>query len=78
VLIYQTPNLYSQDLPGPDSAAPQSPQGTVENPFSFPLSQVKPTQLAGGTVKVVDSTTFKASVTIAAAGALAYGLQFFT
>ncbi|KAF8337804.1 RmlC-like cupin domain-containing protein [Amanita rubescens] len=59
--------IFPANLPEPDSAAPQSPQGTVENPFSFPLSQVKPTQLAGGTVKVVDSTTFKASVTVAAA-----------
>jgi hypothetical protein len=55
-------------LPEPDSAAPTSPQGTVPNPFSFALSQVKPAQLAGGTVKVVDSSTFKVSTTIAAAG----------
>ncbi|KAF8702901.1 hypothetical protein AX14_014336 [Amanita brunnescens Koide BX004] len=59
--------IFPANLPEPDSDAPISPQGTVENPFSFPLSKVKPTQLAGGTVKVVDSTTFKASITIAAA-----------
>ncbi|EKM77986.1 hypothetical protein AGABI1DRAFT_114840 [Agaricus bisporus var. burnettii JB137-S8] len=47
--------------------APKSPQGTVENPFSFPFSKVKETQLEGGSVKVVDSTTFKISKTIAAA-----------
>ncbi|KAK2460171.1 hypothetical protein APHAL10511_007850 [Amanita phalloides] len=59
--------IFPATLPEPGSAAPKSPQGTVENPFSFAFSQVKPSQLAGGTVKVVDSTTFKASTTIAAA-----------
>ncbi|KIL65740.1 hypothetical protein M378DRAFT_76518 [Amanita muscaria Koide BX008] len=59
--------IFPASLPEPDSAAPISPQGTVPNPFSFALSQVKPIQLAGGTVKVVDSSTFKASLTIAAA-----------
>ncbi|EIN03969.1 oxalate decarboxylase [Punctularia strigosozonata HHB-11173 SS5] len=44
-----------------------SPQGTVPEPFSFPLSQVNATQLAGGSVKVVDSTNFKVSTTIAMA-----------
>lgn len=44
-----------------------SPQGTVPSPFSFAFSQVKPTQLSGGSVKVVDSSTFKVSTAIAAA-----------
>jgi oxalate decarboxylase/phosphoglucose isomerase-like protein (cupin superfamily) len=39
----------------------------VPNPFSFSFSTVKPTQLSGGTVKIVDSSTFKVSKTIAAA-----------
>ncbi|KAG5636228.1 hypothetical protein H0H81_008735 [Sphagnurus paluster] len=54
-------------LPEPDSEAPVSPQGTVPEPYSFPLSKVKPTKLSGGSVKVVDSTTFKISKTITAA-----------
>jgi hypothetical protein len=44
-----------------------SPQGTVPEPFSFALSQVNGTQLAGGSVKVVDSSNFKISSTIAMA-----------
>jgi oxalate decarboxylase/phosphoglucose isomerase-like protein (cupin superfamily) len=52
----------------PETAdAPKDPQGTVDNPFSFSFSQVKPTKLSGGSVKIVDSTTFKISKTIAAA-----------
>lgn len=59
--------IFPAALPEPDSAAPKSPQGSVPDPFSFALSKVKPTQLSGGTVKVVDSTTFKISKTISAA-----------
>lgn len=44
-----------------------SPQGTVPEPLSFALSNVTPTPLTGGSVKVIDSTTFKISKTIAAA-----------
>ena len=51
--------------PEPDSRAPKSPQGTVPEPFSFELSKMKATQLDGGTVKIVDSHTFKVSKTIA-------------
>ncbi|KAI0833399.1 oxalate decarboxylase [Trametes gibbosa] len=53
--------------PPPDNQqAPKSPQGTIPNPFTFSLSQVKPTQLSGGTVKIVDSTTFTAATAISA------------
>src|ERR1700735_2318320 len=41
--------------------------GEVPEPFSFALSKVKPTQKDGGTVKIVDSSTFKVSKTIAMA-----------
>ncbi|KAK7037809.1 hypothetical protein VNI00_010770 [Paramarasmius palmivorus] len=54
-------------LPQDDASAPQSPQGTVPDPYSFALSQVNATNVSGGTVKIVDSTTFKVSKTIAAA-----------
>ncbi|GJJ10026.1 hypothetical protein Clacol_004252 [Clathrus columnatus] len=43
------------------------PQGHVSTPFSLAWSQVSPTPLAGGSVKIVDSTNFPASLTIAAA-----------
>ncbi|KAI0694959.1 oxalate decarboxylase [Cytidiella melzeri] len=53
--------------PGPDSSAPLSPQGTVDEPLTFALSKMSATQLNGGTVKVVDSHTFTVSKTIAMA-----------
>lgn len=56
-----------QDVPADDQPAPESPFGTVPEPFSFALSKVPATQFSGGTAKIVDSTTFKVSVTIAAA-----------
>lgn len=43
------------------------PHGTVPSPFVFKLSQVKETKLDGGSVKVVDSTTFPVSIAIAVA-----------
>ncbi|CAK5268702.1 unnamed protein product [Mycena citricolor] len=55
--------------PSPDAVAPSSPQGTVPAEFSyaFPLSTMNATQVAGGTVKIVDSTSFQIATTIAAA-----------
>jgi len=47
--------------------APSDPQGQVPSPFSFPSSKVNATKLNGGTVKIVDSTTFKISTKIAMA-----------
>ncbi|KXN82984.1 Oxalate decarboxylase OxdC [Leucoagaricus sp. SymC.cos] len=58
--------IFPTNPPETDNA-PSDPQGTVPNPFSFKFSQVKPTQLSGGSVKVVDSSTFKVSKTITAA-----------
>ncbi|GJJ09996.1 hypothetical protein Clacol_004222 [Clathrus columnatus] len=43
------------------------PLGHASTPFSLAWSQISPTPLAGGSVKVVDSTNFPASLTIAAA-----------
>jgi hypothetical protein len=42
------------------------PNDTPE-PYTFALSKMNATQLEGGTVKIVDSSTFKVSKTIAAA-----------
>lgn len=39
----------------------------MPNPFSFAFSKVTPTQLNGGTVKIVDSRTFNVATTISAA-----------
>jgi len=60
--------IFPTDVPPAISQQEVSaPNGQPPDPFSFALSQVKATQLQGGSVKVVDSTTFKASKTIAAA-----------
>lgn len=47
--------------------SPSDPQGTIPHSFTYPLSQVPVTPLSGGSVKVVDSTTFTASTTMAVA-----------
>ncbi|KAF8193359.1 oxalate decarboxylase [Pholiota molesta] len=50
-----------------NSSLPESPNGLVPNPFSFQFSQVVPTKLNGGSVKIVDSRSFAISTAIAAA-----------
>lgn len=55
------------DPPADDAVAPVSPQGPASLPYSFPFSQMPATPLAGGSVKIIDSSTFKISTTIAAA-----------
>ncbi|KAG8738540.1 hypothetical protein FRC10_006744 [Ceratobasidium sp. 414] len=47
--------------------AVKSPQGVSTLPYTFPASKTNATQVAGGTVKVVDSRTFEISKTIAMA-----------
>ncbi|KAJ7732147.1 oxalate decarboxylase [Mycena metata] len=59
--------IFPSTPPPTDAVAPASPQGGVPNPFSYALSKVNATQLPGGSVKVVDSSTFTVSTTIAAA-----------
>jgi oxalate decarboxylase/phosphoglucose isomerase-like protein (cupin superfamily) len=58
---------YRTDVPADNQPAPTSPFGTVPDPFAFAFSNVSATQFSGGTAKIVDSSTFKISVTIAAA-----------
>ena len=53
--------------PADDQQPPISPYGSPPNPFTFEFSKVPVTQLAGGTIKIADSTTFKVSKTIAVA-----------
>lgn len=54
-------------VPKTSDKAVKDPQGTVPDPLTFEFSKVKPQQFSGGTAKIVDSTTFKISQTIAAA-----------
>ncbi|KAF8556530.1 oxalate decarboxylase, partial [Imleria badia] len=66
-------NIPSRELyifpafPPATSQAPSDPQGTVPESFTYSLSQVPITPLSGGSVKVVDSTTFAVSKKIAVA-----------
>ncbi|KAH8100803.1 oxalate decarboxylase [Cristinia sonorae] len=56
------------DAPPPsDAKAPANPLGQVSSPFTFAFSKVKATQYSGGTAKIVDTSSFKVSDTIAAA-----------
>ncbi|KAJ7222100.1 putative oxalate decarboxylase/oxidase [Mycena pura] len=59
--------IFPGAAPDPHAVAPASPQGQVPNPYAFALSQVNATKLSGGSVKIVDSTTFTVATTIAAA-----------
>ncbi|KAK7691032.1 hypothetical protein QCA50_006135 [Cerrena zonata] len=59
--------IFPMDTPSDDASDVKSPQGTIPQPFTFKFSDLKPTQLSGGSAKVVDSTTFDVSKTIAAA-----------
>ncbi|KAH9924636.1 oxalate decarboxylase [Epithele typhae] len=55
-------------VPPPDDQQPPSnPQGTIPQPFSFEFSKLQPTQYAGGTAKIADSTIFNVSTQIAVA-----------
>ncbi|KAL1949429.1 hypothetical protein VTO73DRAFT_8310 [Trametes versicolor] len=58
--------IFPSTPPPDNNQVPKSPQGTIPNPFTFSLSQVKATQLSGGTVKIVDSSTFTAATAISA------------
>ncbi|OCH94801.1 oxalate decarboxylase [Obba rivulosa] len=53
--------------PADNAPVPDSPQGQVPNPFTFKLSQINARQLAGGTVKIVDSRNFSIATAISAA-----------
>ncbi|KAI0073874.1 oxalate decarboxylase [Panus rudis PR-1116 ss-1] len=59
--------IFPTEPPSDDATAVKSPQGTSPEPYTYALSKVKATQLSGGSVKVVDSTSFKISTGIAAA-----------
>ncbi|PCH41733.1 oxalate decarboxylase [Wolfiporia cocos MD-104 SS10] len=59
--------IFPSDPPSPDAVAPQDPQGLVPNPYTYQFSEVNATKLAGGSVKIADSRSFKVSTTIAVA-----------
>ena len=60
--------IFQEPVPGPlDQDAVANPQGEIPNPFTHRLMAQAPAQGSGGSVRIVDSTNFKASTTIAAA-----------
>ncbi|VDC03051.1 unnamed protein product [Peniophora sp. CBMAI 1063] len=59
--------IFPAEAPADNASAVSDPAGQVPNPYSFAMSQLPATPLSGGTVKIVDSTTFKVSTAIAAA-----------
>ncbi|KAI0033645.1 oxalate decarboxylase [Vararia minispora EC-137] len=65
--LYIFPGSIPTAAPSDNATAVADPQGQVPNPFSYSMSTLPATPLDGGSVKIVDSTTFKVSKTIAAA-----------
>lgn len=60
--------IYQGKVPGPiDTQKVQSPYGTVPQSFKHSLLAQPPLQTPGGSVRIVDSTNFPVSKTIAAA-----------
>lgn len=60
--------IYQSEIPEPiASAAVESPAGTVPSPFAHRLLAQPPMKLPGGSVRIVDSTVFPISKTVAAA-----------
>ncbi|TFK55820.1 oxalate decarboxylase [Heliocybe sulcata] len=59
--------IFPSNPPSDNATAPSDPQGTVPESFGYRLSKVPATPLAGGTVKIADSRTFKAAKNIAVA-----------
>ncbi|RAU95328.1 oxalate decarboxylase family bicupin [Paenibacillus sp. YN15] len=60
--------IYQDQVPGPlDSQKVHSPYGTVPQSFTYRMLAQPPMQLPGGSVRIVDSTVFPVSKTIAAA-----------
>ena len=66
--IERTHWILAGEVPGPlASDLVPSPAGVVPSPYSYRLSQQQPIKVAGGQVRIVDSSSFPVSTTIAAA-----------
>jgi oxalate decarboxylase family bicupin protein len=59
--------IFPSATPPTDAKPVDDPNGAPPEPFTFALSQVNGTKTSGGSVKVVDSTTFKVAKEIAMA-----------
>jgi oxalate decarboxylase len=66
--VEHTRYIFAGKVPGPLATdGVRSPAGTVPVSYSYRLSAQKPIKVAGGQVRIVDSTIFPAASTIAAA-----------
>jgi oxalate decarboxylase len=66
--IEHTRWIFAGEVPGPIVAdAVTSPAGRVPVSYSYRLSAQKPVKVAGGQVRIIDSSNFPAATTIAAA-----------
>jgi oxalate decarboxylase len=66
--IENTRYVFAGEVPGPLAAdTVRSPTGIVPVSYSYRMSAHKPIRAAGGQVRIVDSSTFRAASTIAAA-----------
>lgn len=59
--------IFPAEAPSSDAKAVSNPQGQVPSPYTFALSQVKPTELDGGSVRIADTRVFNVSTTISVA-----------
>ncbi|CCM06425.1 uncharacterized protein FIBRA_08686 [Fibroporia radiculosa] len=59
--------IFPGNSPSPGAHVVEDPYGQVLNPFTFKMSNMTTTPLAGGSVKIVDSRTFPAATAIAVA-----------
>ena len=59
--------MWHTEAPSPNATAVEDPLGQVPSSYAYSFSQVKPTPLAGGAVKIADSTVFPIATGIAVA-----------
>ncbi|KAI0661642.1 oxalate decarboxylase [Cubamyces menziesii] len=59
--------IFPGPVPADNQQPPTSPQGTTPLPYTYDFASMKPTQYAGGTVKIADSRNFKVAKDIAVA-----------
>ena len=59
--------IFPSESPSANATAVQDPLGQIPQPYAYEFSKVTPTPLAGGTMKVADTTVFPVSQSIAVA-----------
>ena len=67
LIVLQSHSLALDKAPVEPPVAPENPQGEIPDPFVYPWSQDPVQKFAGGSVRTVDSSTFKISTAFSAA-----------